>query len=1434
MEIHSDIESNFSESPKLESYEKKSSTKLSPEKEKLSISNFESTNSQDSEMVLGDSISPTSPDKISDGNLGDNDSPESPYSQISQVKSEAPNEDFTNKDSPNEVEPNEVAPNEVAPNEVAPNEVAPNEVAPNEVALIEEVIKVPIEEVKDVEENILRGQDIPIALPKALQQNLKRKIKKLGKKTPKKIEETPKKIEETPKKMDKKSCDELINQLDGIIDKLSMEEEKYNNILKCISKNNRDNISSEYDFLYPLIDDADFNQKLSVKKEFYDTKYSTKTAEDFDNIEEIANKFCHEREFELAPHQKFVRNFLSSHTPYNSLLLFHGVGSGKTCSAISVCEEMRVYLKQMKNKKRILIVASPNVQENFKLQLFDQRKLKNIDGYWNIKSCTSNTFIKEINPMHTKGLSRDNVIKQIKKIIKNSYQFIGYIAFANLIENVMKNFIIDDLGIEEKRVKGLKFIRAEFSNRLIVIDEVQNIRNTDIGVPKETSKYLLKLVKYAENIKLLLLSATPMYDSPREIVWLLKLMNSNDERFLVNENEIFDSYDNLLVGDEVGKELLIRNSTGYISFVRGENPFTFPFRLFPNDFNSPHSIKKLQFDNQNNWYPSRQLNDTEIKEPIKILDIFISNLGPYQQKTYDFLLSKHKDDKKKRENTSISALSPLIQVLNISYPLIKDVKDWKKVDLKFLYGNTGLKNCFFYRQKDKLNFHYKRELLEKHGKIFSPSEIGKYSGKFKSISDNIKTSKGIIMIFSQYIDGGCVPLALMLEEMGMKRYNHDKSLFKEEYAKDIEPLNSLTMKPRDTGDFKQAHYAMITGDSLLSPDNKLELIASTNENNTNGEIIKVIIISRAGAEGLDFKNIRQIHILEPWFNINRTEQTIGRGVRNLSHCKMPFKERNVEIYLHGSELEDNTIEASDLYMYRLAEKKAKKIGIVSRILKQNAIDCKLNKTYNSIDYPKEIQLNTSSNKVIQYQIKDKPFTSLCDFMDNCDCNCIPNDEEIDENDVTLDTYNESFIVMNLEVIFNRIRQLFKEEYVYHTDELISRINALKSYPDEQIYSALSQLINDKNEFITDMLGRVGRLVNIKDFYLYQPLEIDNKNISLFERKVPLPYKQKKLGFILPVEISTEEKISDRNILQELLTKFKILTNPQNITNLDSKTKKLWINNCQWTITNLFKHNPEFFNMITLEYFALEHLLDLLNYKEKLNIITELFFTNKTNETKENDWIFFIKEYFNKFMLEYGNTKYIPIVNNELIGNKIVYVTINDKIEISQDIPRNIFLQMGKWKLRKGQDLADELGFITYNKRYNIQFKTKPKSSEKKSSGASCERGATKNTLISKINNLLPKKEGNKKYVLESENKRLSAITQIYNIKENKESEKLDRYLQPLLDEDGILIGIPINTTQLCIEIEMIYRYFESVKYLGKKWFFYEIESEINKIENFTI
>ena len=122
---------------------------------------------------------------------------------------------------------------------------------------------------------------------------------------------------------------------------------------------NRDDLQehpNKFNYLYPNLNDPNFNIKIAEKKEFSDTKYDG-TIYDVKAYADILSK----SEFELSPHQAFVRNFMSFQTPYNSLLLFHGLGSGKTCSAIGVTEEMRDYFRQMGISKQIIIVITINI-----------------------------------------------------------------------------------------------------------------------------------------------------------------------------------------------------------------------------------------------------------------------------------------------------------------------------------------------------------------------------------------------------------------------------------------------------------------------------------------------------------------------------------------------------------------------------------------------------------------------------------------------------------------------------------------------------------------------------------------------------------------------------------------------------------------------------------------------------------------------------------------------------------------------------------------------------------------------------------------------------------------------------------------------------------------------------------------------------------------
>jgi hypothetical protein len=1066
-------------------------------------------------------------------------------------------------------------------------------------------------------------------------------------------------------------------------------------------ENNKNDDS--YDFLYPELNDPNFNLKLAKKKEFHDTMFDGTIY----TIEERANIVC-DASFELLPHQLFVKNFLSLQTPYNSLLLYNGLGTGKTCSAIGIAEEMRAYMKQVGIVQKIIVVAFPNVQNNFRLQLFDERKLKKEGALWNLNTCIGNALLKEINPTNLQGLTRDKIVSQINIIINTYYEFLGYGELTNIIKKQTNVDMDSGYTAKEKKQIEIKKIRKYFDNRLIIIDEVHNIRLTQENKEgKKTAMLLMYVAKYAQNIRLLLLSATPMYNSYKEIIWLTNLMNIIDKRSTIEENMVFDKDGNFLEKRESkeglelegGKELLQRKLTGYVSYVRGENPYTFPYRIYPYTF-SPNNVINLvtevEIENKIK-YPELQMNLKPIEKPLQHIPVYASDIGSYQKNVYAFIMNFMRNKSfntvnalgqvrempsfENMESFGYTHLKEPIESLNIVYPnndfsyeaevepvqvggadskdddsiTNLDVSDKDAYMIKNMTGKTGLANVMNYKimkspYELRYDFQYKPEFLEQYGRMFSPENIGKYSGKIKQICDSIKKSKGIVIVYSQYIDGGVVPLALALEEMGFSRFgsaSYTKSLFE---TPPVEPIDSVTMKSRTEFNedpelknktFNSAKYVMITGTKFFSPNNLADIKYITNNDNKNGEKVKVILITKAAAEGLDFKNIRQVHILEPWYNMNRIEQIIGRAVRNLSHCQLPFVERNVEIYLHSTKPYNNE-EPADLYVYRFAEKKSLLIGKVTRLLKEIAVDCLLNIGQTNFTVDKlltkekntQVKLKLSSGLEVNYKIGDRPFTDICDYMDNCNFTCSPN-QQINEEDLNKNTYNEEFSKMNYLSIVKRIRQLFREQSFYKRDNLYSAIQVLKTYPIEHIDFAVSSFIDNKNELLLDKYGRMGYLINASEFYAFQPIEVSDENISIFERTAPISFKQESLQMELPkekdsirepeiIQILKKDENKEDLVLEKVESKvtgytevLSYIREQVKIMNIErenaEKKKKMETGEMDW-----FKHLGRVFKLLIqihdvpekiIEKYAIYHCLDTIKLEDKLFLLNQLYKTD---------------------------------------------------------------------------------------------------------------------------------------------------------------------------------------------------------------------------------
>lgn len=230
-------------------------------------------------------------------------------------------------------------------------------------------------------------------------------------------------------------------------------------------------------------------------------------------------------------------------------------------------------------------------------------------------------------------------------------------------------------------------------------------------------------------------------------------------------------------------------------------------------------------------------------------------------------------------------------------------------------------------EKDKGNFGTKIEdassIIYPPGKDFKiiprqliKTEIGKYSIKIFALIENIKKSTGKIFVYSSSVNQSGVELI-------------SKCLS----ANGITNFASITSNTDD----KQRHR-------LISKFN--------DKNNINGEVLKILIGSKVVSEGITLKEVRQVHIYEPFWNMSGIDQVVGRAIRNGSHDRLEKKYRTVEIFKYCSVplgKKDNHIdfnESFDVSKYSLSERKDVQIKRVERIIAKSSFGCSLFKARN--------------------------------------------------------------------------------------------------------------------------------------------------------------------------------------------------------------------------------------------------------------------------------------------------------------------------------------------------------------------------------------------------------------------------------------------------------------------------------------------------------
>lgn len=772
--------------------------------------------------------------------------------------------------------------------------------------------------------------------------------------------------------------------------------------------------------------------------------------------------------FQIAPHQRFVRSFMSASTPYNGLLLFHGLGSGKTCAAMQVAEETFATSTRMGSPRRTYVVAAPNLQVQFREKLYDADALTQRNGVWTMPGCVAPELLREALPDPRSVEPKETIVKRLEQAVRRRYAFAGPDQLANAVSKVLNKYTGIQSGSKRGKLQRRAMTEA-FGNRLYIIDEAHDLRVGGAGSAstKRAWDALKKIAEMAEGTKLLLLTATPVFDAAMDILSLLNLLLLNDGRQRLAASDYFDAKGNLKDPGAAGR--LATATTGYVSFVSSQDTDAFPFLLNPS-----------QFGYQQPEIPPPHINlkGDEIPDRRLLVDIANVSLSAYQEGVVEHLMEKLRSKGKGLGHTEISRA---VMALNIVYPGFNPEEAAKSGPDHYI-SSRGLrktvKNLSGTGNKSRLSgpYVYDPAVEKAYGDIFSPTLIGEYSAKIARMLEEAK-GDGIILVYSQYLESGAVPLALALERAGYIRRD-GPSLWD---ANGPAP-------PQERGG-----YVLITGDKTLSPNNKASVAMATARDNARGGKVKVVVISQTGSQGVDLRAIRQVHLLDPWYNLGRVAQIVGRARRRCSHVDLPPDQRNVSLYFYGTRLR-NREEAADVYVYSLASGKAEEGGLITRALKEHSVDCWVSDEGKAED-GQMVQQVASNGTPTEVSTAPEAYTIACDYQPSCSYRCAG----AEPGPMVKPMYSDRLIEIAGPPLLAALRRLFAKRVHYSRDELHTELGKDGGYTSLQIDAALTALVTQPEQWVVNPRGIPGHVQNIGQQYLFAPVGLEEARLSLQDR-----------------------------------------------------------------------------------------------------------------------------------------------------------------------------------------------------------------------------------------------------------------------------------------------------------------------------------------------
>jgi superfamily II DNA or RNA helicase len=620
---------------------------------------------------------------------------------------------------------------------------------------------------------------------------------------------------------------------------------------------------------------------------------------------------CNEKRAEgLTLYQQFVGQFLNYQSPFKDMLIYHGVGAGKTNTMINVYNILFNYTPKW--NVFLLIPASLH------------------DDPW----------LKDIN----KWMSKDNFDQRFANII-----FIHYdspFADRDFLEKVRK---------------------ADSSKTsLFVIEEAHRfINNVYNNVSSKKGKraqviydYIQQEKKENSNTRIMLLSATPAVNNPFEFALIFNLLRPGS--FPTSESmfeQLFISSSNFASLNENTKNMFQRRILGLVSYYIGATPDKFAQKTV-------HYVN-LQMEPYHEEVYNYFEEIEEQKEKLRLrmsrgrVGDSMSTYASYTRQACNFVFPTVSDkvngEKRPRpgmfrikesdavileEGKNVEKKNELIKSKAEILEYMKAIRFYVNSFIDFLKEFFRLdKEANHTINDDIKNFHTKYDgsftnfysTEKKKSKLFDAMYIS--SPKYVRIIFNILKTKGTVMIYSNYVEmEGLQLFKVYLSFFGFVNLDQDKDFDKTA----LNPEKKLT---KDHLRYCEFHGGIEKDVRKINKDifNKTD--------NRYGQYCKIIMISPAGAEGINLNNVRQVHILEPYWNEVRIEQVVGRALRFCQHKDLPLEERKVDVFRYKM-VRKSGKETTDEKMEDISRKKNNLLLSFIEAVKEASVDCELFKAHN--------------------------------------------------------------------------------------------------------------------------------------------------------------------------------------------------------------------------------------------------------------------------------------------------------------------------------------------------------------------------------------------------------------------------------------------------------------------------------------------------------